>query len=870
MIYKNKKRGFTVAEIMVAVFIVAILAVLLIPMAASQLKRGDEYRYYMTYKTLEKVAKQLVAEPIYENTTALNNEQLPKIASSPSRVTFEEDTDTFKIKFDNAKDIIANILTPPVYGATCNSSAGLDDATIRDTSKEVGGFIHCPIITKQQSVELYTYAEFMDLISYECSCNPRISSLYGISERNAANLPKYRGSSMLNTAQCRNANHSIPAEANIPNSEEFENYMGFRTRLISMIGQLQPYMDLSDESFENRIQNFYKSKKYVYGNRLWCANRDMRIENTDEIDTCKIYNDDGSFKKCCNNTSGYYVESPPNCRKYYYDEDGNKQYIHTSKTWYLRDIHLCTLFFDKGSCFGNPEEKAHYYSNCSDDWRHCPTDPNPNYPIVRHLYQAQGGDFKPFYSYWDPGAVRDKSNIRATLKIINPPAAEIPPLSDYAAAIADNTDMCELLPRINMKQTQITLDDSNATKCVCKNNNYVLSYNNPFVCVRKHPSPPADTVPYYYNNAESPVYCAIDSFNSSTGQCCRAEGEASGTGDGWLYDAKNNVCIQTNKYNPVGFLNDGKDFCEKIAENWNIKNSNCNVFPGYPGYNDKPFNSLGRYYWNLYPAINGNGLNKQNSIENLKNGRGAFKTLEPNIEFSNGIKLWILGDREASMSGLSYPLHESSHKWARAMCYSYVPTTTGRVHDAATAKSLQEHCHGDAKYGYSYCPGENKCYRFIDSLPDTTILPDARSCCMNYSINNSHTLSRYNPVSGFTVYADINGDGGAGTLWDDVFPFYITTSGNVIPGYPIDASKDPADNPSVYMAGNSATYLPVDVYYYATRDQSKKRVLVSSNISFARGACIAGLVPEQTYYCQNIFDRNPETGANKNTAYEKD
>ena len=75
MIFKSpfKRIGFTMMEVLLAVFIVGILAAVTIPIISRQLEKSDEYSYYLAYRTVEKMAGQIVAQGDHaEDTTAIN------------------------------------------------------------------------------------------------------------------------------------------------------------------------------------------------------------------------------------------------------------------------------------------------------------------------------------------------------------------------------------------------------------------------------------------------------------------------------------------------------------------------------------------------------------------------------------------------------------------------------------------------------------------------------------------------------------------------------------------------------------------------------------------------------------------------------
>jgi len=98
--------------------------------------------------------------------------------------------------------------------------------------------------------------------------------------------------------------------------------------------------------------------------------------------------------------------------------------------------------------------------------------------------------------------------------------------------------------------------------------------------------------------------------------------------------------------------------------------------------------------------------------------------------------------------------------------------------------------------------------------------------------------SEINEQSGYTIYADVDGIKGSSLLWEDVFPFYITLSGKVIPAY---------DNGS---GADSEKHMQVSVRNESFSLQGS-RVLrwLSKGVSFKEAACQAGFVNSKTPYC---------------------
>ncbi|HIT92643.1 MAG TPA: hypothetical protein IAD11_06960, partial [Candidatus Stercorousia faecigallinarum] len=113
---------------------------------------------------------------------------------------------------------------------------------------------------------------------------------------------------------------------------------------------------------------------------------------------------------------------------------------------------------------------------------------------------------------------------------------------------------------------------------------------------------------------------------------------------------------------------------------------------------------------------------------------------------------------------------------------------------------------------------------------------------------------------GYTVYVDIDGAKGDSQLWSDVYPFYITLSGKIIPAY--DHSANPNGS-----GGDSVRHLQVSVENenYANGKRSTK--WLAKSVPFKEGACIAGYVGDATPYCKNgtSFTKASECTTNYNS-----
>ena len=96
---------------------------------------------------------------------------------------------------------------------------------------------------------------------------------------------------------------------------------------------------------------------------------------------------------------------------------------------------------------------------------------------------------------------------------------------------------------------------------------------------------------------------------------------------------------------------------------------------------------------------------------------------------------------------------------------------------------------------------------------------------------------------GYTVYIDIDGEKGGSEKWVDVYPFYVTLSGMVIPAYD-------NDNPGLY-GGDSRNYLQVSIEDEVIKDGHRKTKWLAKSVSYKEGACESGYVGTNTPYCKN-------------------
>lgn len=98
---------------------------------------------------------------------------------------------------------------------------------------------------------------------------------------------------------------------------------------------------------------------------------------------------------------------------------------------------------------------------------------------------------------------------------------------------------------------------------------------------------------------------------------------------------------------------------------------------------------------------------------------------------------------------------------------------------------------------------------------------------------------------GYIVYVDIDGERGNSILYEDVYPFYITFSGLVIPAY--EKGKE--------AGGNSKAHLQVSVKYDTYPSSRKVNWMTPKSTDFQHAACMSKYVTAEKY-CEGVNDNN--------------
>ena len=100
---------------------------------------------------------------------------------------------------------------------------------------------------------------------------------------------------------------------------------------------------------------------------------------------------------------------------------------------------------------------------------------------------------------------------------------------------------------------------------------------------------------------------------------------------------------------------------------------------------------------------------------------------------------------------------------------------------------------------------------------------------------------------GYIVYVDIDGAKGSSTLWEDVYPFYITLSGQVVPAF----HSSNGDN----FGGNSDEYLQTSIQYEKINANGRRSITwLDKSVSFKEGACGSGYINSSTPYCSGVSE----------------
>lgn len=750
MIFKSpfKRIGFTMMEVLLAVFIVGILAAVTIPIISRQLEKSDEYSYYLAYRTVEKMAGQIVAQgDPAEDTTAIN-----------------------------IKDDYTDKRTMLAY--------------LKDKMNESGKPFRTFIAAVERRIVLTESYMFSKLF-------PRVYAEWVTSK--PKNFVSIRSedydTAWLGAQVCLNNRTDILKT--ITSEEKTRTKEDGTTE--TYIEETKVYYNKNEGKSENPVFNCDD-----YGVTSFDADNDIRALFSPNSDFALT---DSNLSSIIDYLKG---QSTPSAKNFC--ENKFKSFYEATKQVGTKTYTLTSGYEEEGD-FGDDgsSEDGEGDAETPEGFQEAPSS-NP----------AGSCNLTGTYTYYvAPDDVGQSNSKKPTF----------------------SADWCERHNYVNMVNASTETVD-----CQCDPSSYIVSANNEKACF----AAPVKSNEQVYDFNGRAVYCSTD-FNSKSGTCCPKNSTFDGSACQCIagYKKEGSSCVLD--YCPRGSHKSADGvcitnppivkadrFCELIRDNWNLSNSSCNTFSD--GSNANVYNAaLG--------ADGGNYLS-------IKSKVGAFKDLTPNIVFANGLRMWILGDKAASMPGLSAT--PTGAKSTQNMCQKVSLTNN----NAAACVNA----------GGYFCKDSNNCFALADKANAT--VDDARGCCASVDLTDYITAAhsagepdKYKQasvayaISGFTVFVDINGDKGNGTLWDDVYPFYIAANGIVYPGYPLDAAKsEAATSNSLYLGGNSEKQLPVDVYYYTDSSDTRKKITAFSNVSYARAACSARKVSQYTPYCMNLGEKFTTSG----------
>lgn len=751
---KNKKVGFSLMELAIAVMIVALLIVIIVPIIQNQLAKSDEYAYYMAYRNVEKLGGQIVALGDPEDGMYKSQfDDSTKIAGNVKEHTF----------LVNIKSVFSNIGTRFAYTEHFVFKNLFPKSFADDWST-----------FSSISSDDYDFTQEAFLI-----CNNRKKVINRETPKNVDGTDNYY---TCETYLCGEG------AANNNSCDEVKLYK-LNDESLDSISTLIPsegcFLDYEDDAAIN-----------VQKRNLERTIRNHILSNGSFVNFC------GLLKTPCKGTV-----TP---REYRIADS-----IRTETTTDVDDETGETTTETVSYC----DSQYRLMTGTSDSYGasdYLPVTP-PNIPNICKS--------APYYGMRNANEVNTDENVSQSINCV----------CRTGSVTANNEKVCCASKSGYNSYAPTTVSASART-----------AYNNYAGTTSVAANTDTDYCRYCtgeYNPVKDWCCPEHSVYNGTACECANGyEMEKAGTSaerckktkcaDGYHTDKITEVCV------PNAPIIKGKRLCELIHSNWNIvpDSTYCNAFTTE---NNVSVNKA------VLEAAKGNGGSGYLSINSKQ---GAFAKVRPNIVLANGLRLWILGDKAASIPGLSYnPVGITS---TQNMCRELLKSSNEPLSTRALC---------DAAGGY-FCAGEAHCYT-LDSA-SLEKMGDARNCCASTdlsTIDYSAGLEKDNrsfAVGGFTVFVDINGGAkGSSTLWEDIFPFYVGTNGRVYPGYPLDAPKAKnAVSNDVYLAGNSVKNIPVDVYYFETTasGSARKRIVAYSNVSYARGICYAKLVGSHTPYCKNL------------------
>lgn len=821
----SKRKAFTLMEVALALLIVAILTITLLPVMKSKLSKSDEYYYYMAYKTVEKLGGQIVA--LGEGDTTASANDSTKIANSKvqkndffNKSNKNVSTPGYKVsmffkslgeKFVYSEQFVMKKLFPKVYAEVVNIVPIFTQDEYDEQSLQFrfcSGQNLCDTNSKQK-----------DLFKYECDI---------------------KGENCIVQAKCLENN----------------------TRCCD-----SKYLNLNDLKSCDPNYKFVQKYKKTVSSKNWIKCPVDEQGNKIDPKCVEQWSVPSVTESVVTSCSPGTVESPKKTSTTTICDKVN------SYKEELKCHTLTSLDFEDELPEGEKEDECALLKNNSDEINetiqefftrsfHCTV---PSGQDLKELYNAMlvpytASQFcSSFVSRYCNGA---ESGVNVTVSFENSTCSVGEIASGNAGIIQEEDeyirpDVDDICNPSHGYYNMYNAGGKKSLQCTCLTDMY-LSENNSRVCC---PKPPTNQLAYARSD-NTCINCSTNYNPNLGGYCCPKNSNYTGENDckcesgyksigsgpnmtcvldhcakGSHFDSVNKVCV------PDIPILKAESLCNKINKYWNTSSSNCSAF------------SDDTYKTSVFNAATGtDGI-----YLSIKAKVGGFSNITPDIVFANGQKLWILGNKMASIPGLSF--NPTNIVSGQNICKDVTGLDTG------SPKTTNATCRMDNNE--YLCKGEKHCFTLVAGLDK---LGDARNCCSSTDVNDLITTTpehdnRAFAINGFTVFVDANGKKGSSTLWEDVFPFYVSSNGRVYPGYPLNAlktTKPAGASTSLYLAGNSSIMLPTEVYYYNTdpNEEKRRKVIAYSNVSYAKAACEAKWVNQNTPYCLNLGDKYPVSSGN--------
>ncbi|MFI3300701.1 MAG: prepilin-type N-terminal cleavage/methylation domain-containing protein [Candidatus Gastranaerophilales bacterium] len=169
----------------------------------------------------------------------------------------------------------------------------------------------------------------------------------------------------------------------------------------------------------------------------------------------------------------------------------------------------------------------------------------------------------------------------------------------------------------------------------------------------------------------------------------------------------------------------------------------------------------------------------------------------------------------------------------------------GNVQFTTSANKLCDDIEGIVNTNSGDCSGDSINTTTTD-FSDVNLEPDLilANGMKYYNLSDSPSaVSKLGAQTAYTVYIDVDGSRGKSELYSDVFPFYITLSGQVIPAYSETSNA----------GANYNKHLSVSVKYddYTTSSRTEKWLSDNIGVDYKSAACASGII-EYIDYCDSI------------------